>query len=84
MIYDSRPRLNAEANKLKGGGYEDCGMGKNYSNCELKFCNIANIHDVKAAFDKMCSLAYTNPIHKDAKHQLWIQQVDSTGYRQIL
>jgi hypothetical protein len=35
MIYDSRPRLNAEANKMKGGGYEDCGDSSNYSNCKI-------------------------------------------------
>jgi hypothetical protein len=33
MIFDSRPKLNADANKLKGGGYEDCGPGKSYPNC---------------------------------------------------
>ena len=29
-IYDARPLLNARANKLRGGGYEDCGMSRNY------------------------------------------------------
>lgn len=30
MIYDSRPRLNAEANRAKGGGYEAVGEGASY------------------------------------------------------
>ena len=25
MIFDARPKINAEANRFKGGGYEDCG-----------------------------------------------------------
>jgi len=58
MIYDSRPRLNAEANKLKGGGYEDCGDGGDYKNCKLKFCNIENIHEVRKSYERMCALAY--------------------------
>jgi myotubularin-related protein 1/2 len=53
MIYDSRPRLNAEANKIKGGGYEDTGEGNNYANCKIQFCDIENIHAVRSGFDKM-------------------------------
>jgi hypothetical protein len=30
IIFDSRPRVNAEVNRVKGGGYEDCGPGKSY------------------------------------------------------
>lgn len=33
MIFDARPKLNADANRFKGGGYEDCSPGKSYSNC---------------------------------------------------
>lgn len=29
-IYDARPLLNARTNKLKGGGYEDCGPSSAY------------------------------------------------------
>lgn len=65
MIYDSRPRLNAEANKIKGGGYEDTGEGNNYSNCKIHFCDIENIHAVRSGFDKMCAMAYGNGAPKD-------------------
>ena len=54
MIFDARPKLNAAANMLKGGGYEYCGQGFSYENCELKFCSIDNIHDVVKAYNKMC------------------------------
>lgn len=58
MIFDARPKLNADANRFKGGGYEDCSPGKSYSNCQIQFCDIGNIHDVRTAFEKMCSLPY--------------------------
>lgn len=29
-IYDARPELNAQANRVKGGGYESCGLDANY------------------------------------------------------
>jgi len=59
MIYDSRPWKNAEANRLKGGGYENVGESGYYKNCKLKFCDIENIHEVKKSYDKMCALAYS-------------------------
>lgn len=58
MIYDSRPKINAQANKLKGGGYEDCGPNSNYTNCRLKFCDIDNIHVVRDAIEKIQSIGF--------------------------
>lgn len=57
-IYDAWPLLNASANKMKGGGFEACGHGKDYSNCSIQFCNIENIHGVRTCFEKMWALAY--------------------------
>ena len=45
-IYDARPRLNAEANRAKGGGYEVV-VGTGYCHCSLQFLGIANIHEVR-------------------------------------
>ena len=50
MIYDARPKLNAQANRIKGGGWED---SKNYRNCNIEFCDIDNIHEVSKCFNKM-------------------------------
>jgi len=52
MIYDARPKLNAQANKMKkgGGGFES---SSNYNNCEIVFCDIENIHEVRKAFNGM-------------------------------
>lgn len=50
IIYDARPKLNAQGNKFKGGGFED---PKNYKNCELIFCDIDRIQVVSSCFRKM-------------------------------
>ena len=50
MIFDARPKLNAQANRIKGGGFED---HRNYRNSELIFCDIDNIHEVSKCFEKM-------------------------------
>lgn len=43
-IFDARPYLNAFANRAKNGGFENC--KDYYTSCEIKFCEIANIHAV--------------------------------------
>lgn len=50
MIFDARPKLNAQANRIKGGGFEDM---RNYRNSEIVFCDIDNIHEVSKCFQKM-------------------------------
>mmetsp|Transcript_10506 Transcript_10506/g.17615 ORF Transcript_10506/g.17615 Transcript_10506/m.17615 type:complete len:568 (-) Transcript_10506:33-1736(-) len=50
MIYDARPYLNAQANKLKHGGFEG---KKFYRNAEVEFCDIDNIHKVTKCFRKL-------------------------------
>jgi len=51
VIYDARPKINAQANRyIKNGGYEDL---KNYKNCDIQFCDIDNIHEVSRCFKKM-------------------------------
>lgn len=50
IIYDARPKLNAQANRFKGGGFEDI---KYYRNTEIIFCDIDNIHEVSKVFQKL-------------------------------
>ena len=52
VVYDARPKLNAMANKLKGGGYEN---PNNYPkiNMEVIFCDIPNIHAVRNSYEKL-------------------------------
>ena len=33
MIFDARPKINAQANLVNNGGYEVCGPKLNYKNC---------------------------------------------------
>ena len=61
-IFDARPILNARANKVSGGGFEDCGSNSNYNNCRLVFLDIENIHVVRSSYGKQYEMAYTqNP-----------------------
>lgn len=48
-IFDARSWTAAHANRIKGGGIENT---KYYTNCELQFCDIDNIHAVRDAFSK--------------------------------
>ncbi len=51
VILDARPKINAQANKIfGGGGFENL---KYYRNCELVFCDIENIHEVRKCFQKV-------------------------------
>ena len=47
---DSRPRENAVANMLRGGGFENV---KNYKECELEFHNIENIHVIRHSLNDL-------------------------------
>jgi hypothetical protein len=43
-------------NQIKGGGFENI---DNYTNCELYFCEIENIHNARSALNKIWSLSYS-------------------------
>jgi myotubularin-related protein 1/2 len=49
-ILDSRPKLNATANALTGGGYEST---KSYLNTIREFAKIENIHDMRYSAKKL-------------------------------
>ena len=49
-IYDARPYLNAVTNKLAGKGFENTAF---YTNSQLKFLNIQNIHHMRKSFQKL-------------------------------
>ena len=58
------------ANKMKGGGFEDCGAGNNYPNCKIKFADIDNIHEVTKVYNKMMELGFQKEKTKDT--QQWM------------
>ncbi len=59
-IFDARPKINADANGLKGKGYENISHlgGKNLAS--LQFCNIGNIHVMRHSFSEMMKAATSN------------------------
>ena len=50
LIYDARPWLSAEANRLKNGGFENV---KYYRNTDIIFCDIDNIHELSKCTRKI-------------------------------
>ena len=57
VIYDARPWLSAEANRLKGGCFE---KSKHYRNTEVIFCDVDNIHELNKVTRKIQDIA-NNP-----------------------
>jgi hypothetical protein len=55
-IFDARSYINALANKLNKGGYEN--VKDHYTFCEILFCDIDNIHGVRDAINKVYDMAY--------------------------
>jgi len=53
-IYDSRSYVAAQANKMKQGGFED--VTQYYTNCEIFFGDVPNIHDVRTSYKKLIEL----------------------------
>ena len=72
IIYDARSWTAAQANRFKGGGLENT---KYYTNCEIQFCDIDNIHAVRDAINDMYKLGTTPGILNNiSKYQLHIEQ----------
>jgi hypothetical protein len=57
-ILDSRPKANAVANSLRGGGYE---LKGNYKDIELEFNNIANIHAIRNSLNLVARTCLNPP-----------------------
>jgi hypothetical protein len=57
VIYDARSYLNALANKVMSGGFEN--TRDYYKDCEIIFCDIDNIHAVRDAFTRVYDLAHS-------------------------
>ena len=49
-IFDCRPRMNAQANRLAGKGFES---SENYRNSKVCFMNIENIHAMRQSFQRL-------------------------------
>jgi hypothetical protein len=49
-LIDTRPRINAMANKMQGKGFEDV---RNYSNMQFHSFDIENIHVMRNSLTKL-------------------------------
>ena len=50
LIVDTRPMLNAMANRAQGKGYENA---EHYTKCEFQFLGIENIHVMRKSLEKL-------------------------------
>ena len=59
LIFDCRPKINAQANAAKGGGYEksefyiEKDSGEPSTFVALLFCDIENIHVMRKSLEKL-------------------------------
>jgi protein tyrosine phosphatase len=73
IIYDARPYINALANRLKGAGFENISY---YTNAEIKFCEIDNIHAVRDSINKLHSLAMLKDLRENKKYFTLLEQTN--------
>uniref|UniRef100_A0AAQ6AGD7 Myotubularin phosphatase domain-containing protein n=1 Tax=Amphiprion ocellaris TaxID=80972 RepID=A0AAQ6AGD7_AMPOC len=58
-VMDTRPKLNALANRAAGKGYEN---EDNYSNIRFQFVGIENIHVMRASLQKLLEVIGSRPL----------------------
>ena len=76
LIMDARPKVNAMANIVTGGGYENESI---YENVELVFLDIHNIHVMRESLRKVRDICF--PVIDDAH---WLSNIDNTQWLQHL
>jgi len=76
LIIDARFRSVALANRVKGGGYE---YTEYYTNCDLQFMNLENIHVIRSSFQALRLLCQSVNDNKTFYSQLestkWLQHL---------
>ena len=75
FIFDCRPKINAMANRLNGGGFENRGHYENME--EITFCEIDNIHKARNSLNSLYSLCMSDKINDNTR--FWAS-VDGTGW----
>jgi len=72
FIMDARPKVNAMANIVSGGGYESENF---YENVELIFLDIHNIHVMRESLRKVRDMCF--PVIDDIR---WLSNIDNTQW----
>lgn len=80
VIYDARSYINAMANRINKGGFEN--TKECYTNCEIQFCDIDNIHAVRDAITKMYEIGLSNT-QAFTNISKWLTALDNAGWLQI-
>ena len=78
-IFDCRAISSAHANRFHGGGYENV---DHYTNCELIFLDIGNIHAVSTCFNKMVEIS-SKPENFNSINK-YGPKVEESGYMQMI
>ncbi|MDP2438857.1 MAG: myotubularin family protein, partial [archaeon] len=76
-LCDARPKVNAEANKLLGAGYESTSA---YKGMKIKFFSIDNIHVMRDSWQKLQTLCQPQNEGNDR----WLSDLEATGWFQHL
>eukprot|EP00003_Mantamonas_plastica_P029268 TRINITY_DN68_c0_g1_i10.p1 TRINITY_DN68_c0_g1~~TRINITY_DN68_c0_g1_i10.p1 ORF type:complete len:1216 (-),score=382.55 TRINITY_DN68_c0_g1_i10:437-4084(-) len=82
VIVDCRPKANAVANTLRGGGYESTTV---YENCDMVFANIDNIHVMRSSLNRLmdlCSLVTPDAMNGTLNFQDsgWLSKIEATNW----
>lgn len=75
LVVDCRSYSAAIANRAKGGG---CESPDYYTNCEVRFMNMANIHSIRKSYQALRLLCSSFP------DQSWLTNLDATKWLQHL
>lgn len=78
VIYDARSYLNALANRVISGGYEN--TKDHYKECDLVFCDIDNIHAVRDSYNKVHELGLTDP----ENNPKWLSHCENSNWLQLI
>jgi hypothetical protein len=79
QIFDARPYLNAQANRLKGGGFED---HRQYTTSDITFCDIDNIHAVTKVYNKLFEIPNSPEVFNSVNS--YTPKVEESGYLQLM
>lgn len=76
-IFDARSYLSAQANRLNRGGFEN--TKDFYTNSEIVFCDIDNIHAVRDSITKIYEIG--NTFHTSSNmQQKWFTLLDNSNW----
>ena len=84
-ICDCRPKVNAYANRAKGGGFEFSG---NYRHTELHFQEIGNIHVMRGSYERLEKVVMSNGAHdltwnSSIAESQWLAHVANVLYSSV-